>query len=264
VEPVLREGFARGALGLGDLVFVVRKDQVLPAPVDIKGLAEEVGAHDGAFNVPPRPSLPPGAVPPGLPFLARLPEGEIEGVLLFLARSDAGPRHHLVEIAARKFAVAPEVLHGEIHVATGHGVGQPVADQSVDQADHARDVLRGPGCHVGRLDAELPHVAVVLGDVAFGDLPKLHPLPVGPRDDLVVDVGEILDVVDPVPAVAQIAGDDVEVDGRARMADVAGVVDRDSAGVDPHLAVLYGNEILLPASQGVVETKRHGLPSRAE
>ena len=37
---------------------------------------------------------------------------------------------------------------------------------------YKRQVLRGPGRHVGRLDAELAHVPVVLGDVALGDLPE--------------------------------------------------------------------------------------------
>jgi len=264
VEPVPREGLPRGALGLGDLVFVVREDQVLAAAVNVEGLAQEVGAHDGALDVPARPPPAPGAVPPGLPFLARLPEGEVEGVLLLLARCDAGPRHHLVEVAARELSVILELLHGKVDVAAGHGVGQAVADEPADELDHARDVLRGPRRDRGPLDAEPAHVLVVLGDVALGDLPEPHPLLVGLRDDLVVHVGIVLDVGDPVAPVAQVSGDDVEVDGGARMADVAGVVDRDPAGVDPHLALLHGDEVLLPPCQRVVETKRHGLPSRAE
>ena len=38
VEPVLGEGLAVGALRLGDLVLVMREDQVTASAVDVEGL----------------------------------------------------------------------------------------------------------------------------------------------------------------------------------------------------------------------------------
>src|SRR5512139_2393069 len=75
VQPVPGEGQAGSAFGLGNLVFVVGEYQVLTSPVDIESGAEEVHAHHGALDVPAGPAFAPGAVPPGLVFLARLPQG---------------------------------------------------------------------------------------------------------------------------------------------------------------------------------------------
>ena len=45
VDPVVGEGAAIGAFGLGNFVFVVGEDQILAAAVNVDGLAEEFAAH---------------------------------------------------------------------------------------------------------------------------------------------------------------------------------------------------------------------------
>src|SRR5260370_18747128 len=70
MQPVARERrAAMGADALGDLVLVVREDEVEPAAMDVEGLAEMRLGHRRAFDVPTRPAAPPplvfpGAVPP--------------------------------------------------------------------------------------------------------------------------------------------------------------------------------------------------------
>jgi len=60
VQPVAHELAAVGRLGLGDLVFVVGKDQVLAAAVEVEGLAQEFLAHGRTLDVPARSPLAPG------------------------------------------------------------------------------------------------------------------------------------------------------------------------------------------------------------
>ena len=53
MHPELRHDFGvKGAARLGDFVFVVRKDEVDAAAVDVEGLAEMLPAHRRAFDVP--------------------------------------------------------------------------------------------------------------------------------------------------------------------------------------------------------------------
>jgi hypothetical protein len=65
VQPVADERLAGGALGLGDLVLVVREDEVLAAGMDVEGAAERGHAHGGALDVPAGPALAPRRRPRG-------------------------------------------------------------------------------------------------------------------------------------------------------------------------------------------------------
>ena len=59
VHPVIDEGAAMRALGLRDLVLVMRKLQVLATAVDVELPAQQLGAHRRAFDVPARPPWSP-------------------------------------------------------------------------------------------------------------------------------------------------------------------------------------------------------------
>ena len=70
---------------LGDLVLVVREDEVDAAAMDVEGLAKEIQRHRGALQVPAGPAAPPRRVPRrARPFVfgfCRLPKSEILRVL---------------------------------------------------------------------------------------------------------------------------------------------------------------------------------------
>ena len=90
------------------------------------------------------------------------------------------------------------------------------------------------------LDETLPQL--LDGDALF----------VGAADHLIVDIREILNVLDLVALVLQIAAQRVEHDERARIADVEIVVDRRAAAVNAHLARLDGLELFFPARLRVI------------
>ena len=60
VEPIFREMATARAFTLGDLVFVVREDEIDSAGVKVEGIAEVFLNHRRAFEVPPGATFAPG------------------------------------------------------------------------------------------------------------------------------------------------------------------------------------------------------------
>jgi hypothetical protein len=126
-----------------------------------------------------------------------------------------------------------------------------------DHPQHLRDVVGGARLVRRALDAQRVEIAVHARDHAIGEL--AHGLAVldGAPNDLVVDVGDVAherhaQTAGPEPTLHQ-----VERDVRARMADVAIVVDRDAAYIHAHMARLDRGKILQGARQGVVDAQAH-------
>ena len=80
VEPVAGQGLAGGCFGLGDFIFVVRKNQVGSTQVNVDGFTQFLAHHGRAFDMPTGPSLPPGRSKTGLTRFGTFPEGKIKGM----------------------------------------------------------------------------------------------------------------------------------------------------------------------------------------
>src|SRR5207237_4918918 len=108
VQPEARERLSRSGLALRDFVFVVGKDQILPAAVHVEGGPQVPLRHRRALDVPPGPAGSPGTLPGDalrLARLRRLPEREIQRVPLALARFDASAREEIVQVALGELPV---------------------------------------------------------------------------------------------------------------------------------------------------------------
>ena len=77
VHPVFCKRLVIGCLGLCDLIFMMREDQILSAGMNIDLFAEITLTHDGALDVPAGTSLAPAGIPVRLAFFFRLPQYEI-------------------------------------------------------------------------------------------------------------------------------------------------------------------------------------------
>src|SRR4029079_17790661 len=82
VEPRADEGLSGRCLALGDLVLVVREDEVDTAGMEIERRAEVRHAHGRAFDVPAGPPRTDGGLPDRLAWLRTLPQGEVADVVL--------------------------------------------------------------------------------------------------------------------------------------------------------------------------------------
>ncbi len=260
VHPQPGKGLAVGALALRDLVVVVRKLQVQAAAVDVEALAEQCAAHRRALDVPARAAGAVRARVPdlfGLVGLGRLPQHEVERVLLALGDGHALAGAQLVERLAREPAVAGKAAHRVEHVATGLAVGQPAALERADHRQHLRHV-RGGARLVGRWQqADRGDVGVHRGDHLVGQCAHRDAALERAADDLVVDVGDVAHVGHVEAERAQPAVDDVEGRHHPRVTHVAEVVDRHAADVHAHLAGLERDEGFDPAGQRVVDAQRH-------
>ena len=156
--------------------------------------------------MPARAPAPPGGIPGGvLHRLLRLPEREVERVLLERGAFDALALVHLVDVAVRQRAVLGQRAHAEVDVALDH-VGVAALDQVADQRDDLVDHRGRLGLVVGA--PQLQPVGV--GDVCRGHLRReLVGRP--PRRargvvDLVVDVCDVRDEHGLVALVREEAG----------------------------------------------------------
>jgi hypothetical protein len=137
-------------------------------------------------------------------------------------------------------------------------------DESGDQLLHLRDVRRRPR-FIGRLaDAER---AIAGRELLLDPVRERPPLlrVARVREDLVVDVGDVADEVDAVPAVLEPPPPQVVDERAAEVPDVRRRLHRRTADVDPDPAVDERHEVAQLLLLRVVEPDRHpsSLLSRA-
>lgn len=180
----------------------------------------------------PRPRLPPSQLgsPRGRRATARGRRG---------SSCPGGPGRRRVRPTARAWRPrrggdAAEVRVGvdlEVDVAV-QLVGRAGLAQPLDQRDDPRDGLDGADVVGGRQHPQRGHVLAEQGGLALGEgRPVLAGL-VGPLQQRVVDVGDVLDVVDLALRVQPHALHEVERVVGGRVTHVGGVVGGDPAHVD--------------------------------
>jgi len=110
VDPAVDEGLVVRPFTLGDFVFVMGKDQVLAAAMDIEGVAEIFSTHRRALDMPARSARTPGAVPGRFARLRPLPQDEVHRVSFLLVDRNPRPGLHVVEVAVGELAVPGKLL----------------------------------------------------------------------------------------------------------------------------------------------------------
>ncbi len=259
VHPVAGEGLAGGALGLGDLVFVVREHEVFAAGVEVEVLSEEPGGHGGALDVPAGAAVTERGIPGGLIVFDGFPEGEVTGGILFvLVEVDACPILDVVEVFLGELAVAGITGEAEVPGAVLGLVGDVFGGELLNEGDHLGDAIRGVGDVFRALDGEGVEVfeeglLVDAGVDVDGEID-------GGRvaDDLVIDVGDVHDVLRGDALLMEETAEDVDMEKGAEVADVAVVVDRGAAAVHAEGGGADGREGLDGAAEGVEQIEcRH-------
>ena len=251
VNPVtakLRDSVRTGALG--GLVLVVGKDQVQSAAVNVDGLVQVRPHHGGALSVPTRAAVTPGAVPADTVRRRRLPEHEVRRIALVRLYLDPGAGDEILLGASRECTVGVEAGHREQHVILGD-VGVAGLEQPLDQGDDFRQMFGGPGLDVRRQHAERTHILMKGSQVPRCQHADRHALLPGRLVDLVVHVGDIADVDQPVGA-AQQPRQHVEYHAWPGVADVGETVDRGPADVHGHPLRIPRLEAFASAREGIV------------
>ena len=225
VHPVANGTFAAvGADVLGNFTLVVGELEVHAAAVNVKRLAEVLGAHHGALEVPPGETHAPGGGPLHKVACVRsLPKGEVERVSLFaLAVEVTRVVHQLVNLAARQLSVRmvfAEFPNAEVHAAVDF-VRISVVDDFFDGLDLLDNVTRCGGLNRRTKDVEHVHHVVEVVGVALHHFHWLEVFKTCLLANLVLavvrvasqvaDVGDIAHVAHLEPEVLQVAVYDVE------------------------------------------------------
>ena len=259
VQPCARENPATVRAGrLRDFVFVMRKQQIVAAGVDVDRFAEVCCDHRRALDMPAGASAPPGTVPARQIGCGRFPQHEIGRVLLVRGDFYARAGDHFVGRAARQLAVLRERRDIEQHM-TFSRVSMVTGDQAFAHGDDLRDMRGGVGCDIGRIDPELRHIFGVGGGIAGGDRVDRDAGLCGGGIDLVVDVGDIARVDDVIGSVEAPEQTDQQAEHHrpACIADMHVVVDRGAAQIHRHPGGVQGAEILDLARERIVQSELH-------
>src|SRR5262249_12147528 len=137
--PEVRERLAGRRLGLGDLVLVVREDEVLTAAVDVEVRPQVLHRHRRALDVPPGTPGTPRARPRGLARLGALPDSEVQRVVFRPPGLDAVALAHLVAPPPRELAVVGLLPDVVVDVTAG-GIRVTLADEHADDRLDLGDV----------------------------------------------------------------------------------------------------------------------------
>src|SRR5690606_34161342 len=184
------------------------------------------------------PALAPWRRPVWLARLGALPQHEIERVALRLVHVHTRPGPQVAQTLAREAAITGELAHRVHDIAVLGDIGKALVDQGADHGDDTGYVLRGARLVVGPEDPQTVVILVHGLDEARGERLDRFAVLGGALDDLVIDVGDVAHEHHPQATVLEITAHDVEGDFRARMADVAEVVDGIAAHVHAHDARL--------------------------
>lgn len=260
VHPVVGQRLAGCAFALRNFVLVMRELQVFAATMDVERFTQQLASHGRALDVPAGAARAELAGPLhffGFARLGALPEHRVERIVLAVEHRHALARVQLVDGLAAELAVARKLAHRVVHVAVLRAVGQALLLERADHRQHLRDVVGGAGFVGGPLDAERIGIFVQRIDHAVGERTDGFAVLDRAANDLVVDIGDVAHVGHGQAAGLEPALHQVEGDHRARMAQMAEVIDRHAAHVHAHPARLQWGELLQFTRKRVVDAQTH-------
>src|SRR2546430_9498039 len=111
MDPIARQRLAEGRFGLSNLVFVMGKNQVSAATMDVERLSKILRAHRRALDVPAGSPRPPGTIPRRFARFAGFPQRKIKWRPLPLIDLDAGARFQLIDVLARQLPVPGKAVN---------------------------------------------------------------------------------------------------------------------------------------------------------
>ena len=207
--------------------------------------------------MPARTPQPDGSIPRSLPRFGSFPQREISRAVLFvLIHIDPRAILHAGKVFFRKFAISWEFRDAEIIRAVLSAIRKAFFLQINHKLRHLLNVL-GRAHQNRSLNIQSNSVFEEGFFVLLGVLLYAHAVPGSIADDLVINVGNIHDVLDLEPAVPQKAAQNVHCQEGAEVADVPIVVDGRPARVHANFLVFERLKFLDLPRQRVIDTQSH-------
>src|SRR5260221_3508391 len=263
MQPGADEWLTGGGLALGDLVLVMRKDEVHAAGMDVERRAEVGHAHRRALDVPARAPGTDLRRPRRFARFGPLPQREVSNVVLaVLVRFDAFPHPEAFRVEPGEATVCRPRGDPEEDRTILRPVGMAAFEERRDEVGHLLDVLGRPRQDVGHGHAQGHGIGQEAFEVSVGQGADRFAGGCRSTNDLVVDIGDVEDPGDIDSAPSKVPNQEVREQERAEIADVDRGVDGRPARVDPDMAFAQRDQRPGQAAERVVQLDGHGAPSR--
>ena len=241
MEPMGGEALhARGALGLGNLVLVVRETKVDAATMQVERGTKVGQRHRRALNVPAGAAFAPRRRPEVRAILrfAGLPQSEVGSRLAFIfigvvgfAGGVLGLGLELGEVDMVQLTVIRAGADLEVDRAILGDVSVAAVDEGLDHRDLLRDMLDGARLDMRGQETEGLTVGVELIGPGLGESVQGLADCLGAADRLIVDVGDIADVLHLEARDLEGAAQDVLDGERPEITDMGRAIDRGTAAI---------------------------------
>ncbi len=229
------------------------KLQIGPTTVNIKVRAQQLTAHRRAFDVPARTAGSIARSPDrinGFVCFGSFPEYKIQRIAFVTPHGHALTGPQFIDGLARQCPVTGELPNRKMHIArltllVGILIGIPIGDQSIDHGEHLRHVGSGSGLmrrwqHPQSLGIFLHGLNKPVGQRRDGFVVLNRP-----GNDLVVNVGDVTDIGDPIACSLKPSTNHVKDHQDPRVTHMAVVVDGHTTDVQADMPRFYGQEICL-------------------
>ena len=132
-------------------------------------------------------------------------------------------------------------------------------DEIFYDSNHVIDVFSAARVIVSPKDVECVHVFVVGLDVGVH---QCFPIPIqfiGPHNDFVINVGEVLDIMNVKTRGFEPTVNQIKRKVTSSMPKVTSVIDRYATNIHRHLSGFHGRKIDLSSTAGVMQADGHGI-----
>ena len=134
---------ARKTLALGNLIFVMGKDIIHAAGMQIELLAEVFDGHGAALYMPAGETTPPRTIPGHFASLfCRFPQRKIFGIMAVGIYAFAYSCQHVFKLITGEFAVARETFNVVVDIAIDF-IGNTLRQQTRNDGYHLWNMLGG-------------------------------------------------------------------------------------------------------------------------
>ena len=255
MHPVFCKWYAIGCLTLGDLIFMMRKDQILSAGMNVNLVSKVFFGHNRTLDMPARTAFAPVRIPIWLAIFFRFPEYEIQRILFQIAGyfdiSVSG--FQIIDVFMGKLAVLSKFSRSVIYGTICCLISITFIDQRLDHCQHARNLLRSQRMSSCRFYIHICHIFFALSDVAFCHFFCGSTLFNGFFYDFVIYICKIGYIIDFVSFVFQISAHRIEYDHRTGISNMDKIVYGRSAYIHFYFSFLKRHELFFLLGQRIVK-----------
>ncbi len=238
-------------LALRDLIFVMRKDQICAAAVNVEAepvRVEQRFRHRRTLDVPTGASVTVAVEAPArLSRLREFPKRKIERIFFVFANFNACAGFQFIDVAIAQHPVPWKGAHTVVDAVLRY-ICMTAFEQFANHRLNLRNVLRCIRFYIGLANAELAHRLFETPVVTHNDFVPVFARFTRAIDAAIVDVRDVLNVRDFVAPMREISAQQIEEEKRPRVPQVGFRRRCKSANVDTNVVTAQRLE-------------RFGLPS---